>query len=156
MSLPDIGTAIQRLLLEYINKIACQHFCKFKEAKSNFKNAHVHILMGLEHPPSDNPRKYTGLGHDDETPGMANPRDPKHNTVSRGNKCEFRKSPSKKRALNALDLKAVGPLQGYFHPAPKDPRKKCPEGFYRVECECGPMCITWGRKAYEKWRSSLK
>jgi hypothetical protein len=131
--------------------IACQHFCLFKTAGSNFKHVHVHILRSG--PGSNNSGGYTGLGHDDETPGLSNPEDDKHNTVSRGGDCYFQPSPGdKKIALAPSDLNAYSPTTGYFYPAPAE--GACAPGYMRIQCDCGDMCVTFNRAVYEAWRKT--
>ena len=152
----------------YLISVACQHFCKFKEAGSNFRNTHVHYL----HPPQPdsgdvendslldklewgaptNPNGYTGLGHDDGTPGLK-PGSGKHNTVSKGDTCEFRPSPSDVKGLQPTDIGATYFLTAWFHECTE--REECPEGFLKVKCSCGWMCVTWDMKVYDRWHDAL-
>ena len=146
-----ISRFFERLWRWYKNRVACQHFCLYKKAGSNFKNCHVHILVKGEYKANSNPDMYTGVGHDDATPGMGNPGDPQHNSVSKGSKCEFRTKPDG-TALSPLDLQALSIDQGYFYPGPED--GECAEGYQRVHCPCGDMCVTWDYESWEKWRKT--
>jgi hypothetical protein len=158
----------------YLEPVACQHFCLFKEAGSNFRNTHVHHLFSGPYPGNRNPCGYSGIGHDDETPGLSNPGDPKHNTVSRRKTARFITKEELRRefesecgdefsgldddrspAIAPIDVSAWSPIDGYFHPAELNPEGRCPPGYRRVRCDCGDMCITWDRDAYERWRASL-
>ena len=127
--------AVDALRLAIYRKVICQHFCLYKEAGSNFKNTHVHILIAGKPPGNQNPDKYTGLGHDDSTPGMSNPTDPKHNSVSKGNDCGFRPGPG--RTLYPNDLQAYTPFSAYLYPAPAE--GACATGYRRVKCDCGEV-----------------
>ena len=134
--------------------VACKHFCLFKAAGSNFRNAHVHILTYGKYPGTISSTGYDGLGHDDETPGMSDPKDPKHNSVSKaGSDAEFWPSPGE-NALYPVDLDADGPYTIYFHPCTEG--TPCPEGYHKYQCKCGCMCLTWSYAAYEKWHDQQR
>ena len=130
--------------------VICQHFCLYKAAGSNFKNTHVHILIAGEYPGNNNPGKYTGLGHDDSTPGMSNPTDPKHNSVSKGNDCGFQPGPG--RTLYPSDLTAYSPCCAYFYPAPAE--GACFAGYERLKCDCGDLCVTFNTSDHEAWEKT--
>lgn len=152
--LPGVADLAARVLHD--TNVACKHFCLFKAAGSNFRNAHVHILTYGEYPGTVRPTGYDGLGHDDETPGMSNQKDPKHNSVSKaGSDAEFQPSPGdQERALAPIDLGADGPYQIYFHPCTEG--TPCPEGYFQVQCKCGCACMTWSHDSFEKWHSQQK
>ena len=159
-SIRDALAEVKKVLRDVFAKLAvwlykeiiCQHFCLFKEAGSNFHYTHVHLLGAGKTPDSKNPDGYTGLGHDDETPGLGNPKDAKHNSVSKGKDCHFQPSPSDDMALAASDLKAIYFLTAYFHAASAE---GCPEGFFRVKCDCGELCVTFDHQAWEDWHKKL-
>jgi len=158
--------ALNDLFRAYIEHTVCQHFCKFKEVKSKFINTHVHFLFGTEKKKPaggsvldeladsgdlSNPEKYTGLGHDDEVYDDASTLH--HNTVSTLHKCEFRKGPAPDASLQASDLKAREAFTVWFHSAPET--EICPKGFSRTKCDCGAVCYTFDREAYDAWRIDL-
>ena len=129
----------------YIIRVACQHFCKFREGGSNFEYTHVHFT--IEDPPNFLKRGgVTGIGHDDRT----NPDDPHHNTVSRGSSCEFVTKPDG-TAVRVNDYNVKCWFTVYFHAPPIGPETPCPEGYFRVNCKCGPMCYTLMREAFDVW-----
>jgi hypothetical protein len=145
------------VMVESLNRylyvgIACQHFCLFREAGSNFRHAHVHILRAGGHSANKNPGGHTGVGHDDDTPGMANPNDPKHNTVSRGSEAYFQPSPDGGRdgSLYPSHFNAFSDTTAYFYPAPEE--RRCAPGYTYVDCDCGGMCVTFNRAAFEEWQ----
>jgi hypothetical protein len=149
--LSQIAELFQRLV-DWIRRIVyhdviCQHFCLYKAAGSNFKNTHVHILVAGQYPGNNNPDHYTGLGHDDSTPGMSNPTDPKHNSVSQGSDCEFRQGPG--RTLYPSDLTAYSPCCAYFYPAPAE--GQCFQGYNRMSCSCGDLCVTFNTSDHDAW-----
>jgi hypothetical protein len=136
-----IHSIISFIYFWWIKRIICQHFCKFKQAGSNFRNCHVHIL-------GSNPQNYTGLGHDDATPGLGNPGDAKHSAVSRFNGIDFHRKEDGTTTF-ASDLLARTYGQAYFHPAPAT--GVCPPGFFRVTCDCGDACVTFDYDSYTRW-----
>ncbi len=148
-------------LFRYIQRIACLHFCKFKQNGSDMKYVHVHILL-----PND--AGVTGVGHDDHT----NDDDAKHNTVSReSGSCEFKKRhelglpvepwpmglPHPDRNLETIYPKDFGQafLDVYFTSAPENREQPCPPGFFRVHCDCGDACMTFSHEDWERWHDSL-
>jgi hypothetical protein len=128
--------------------VICQHFCLYKAAGSNFKNVHVHILIAGEYEATSNPDHYTGVGHDDSTPGMADPKDAKHNSVSKGKDCGFQPGHGGE-ALAPIDLKAYSPFSAYVYPAPAE--GKCFPGYGRMKCSCGDLCVTFSPSVHDAW-----
>jgi hypothetical protein len=146
------------LLWRHLQKIACLHACKFKEAGSNFHYVHVHVLHRTQW--VRNPRMWSGLGHDDET----DPDHPKHNTVSGPTGCDFMTPaqvprpvgglgmgwpPDPKKGIAPMDLEAASFFDIYL--ALPDAEGRCPEGFSRIRCDCGEFCMTTDRGAWDKW-----
>ena len=147
-----IASAMQKLswqLSAFVyGPLICRHFCLWKAAGSNFKNAHVHILVGGA-VLYTNPDGYSGLSHDDATEDLMEPKDKKHNLVSKGKEIGFQPSPDAGHALTAADLKCFEPLEAHMHPAPASGR--CPPGFFKRKCDCGDVCFTFDQATYEAW-----
>jgi hypothetical protein len=152
--LSDIADFLQRaadaIRRAVYHDVICQHFCLYKKAGSNFKNVHVHILIAGKFPGNNNPDKYSGLGHDDRTPGMSEPTDPKHNSVSKGNDCGFQPGPG--RTLYPNDLKAYSPFSAYVYPAPAE--GACFAGYERMKCSCGDLCVTFNPNDHDAWEKT--
>ena len=153
--LSDIADFFQRaadaIRRAVYHKVICQHFCLYKEAGSNFKNIHVHILVAGKEAANSNPKKYTGLGHDDATPGMSKPGDAKHNSVSKGKDYGFQPGPAG-NTLYPIDLNAYSPFSAYFYPAPA--AGKCFAGYERLTCDCGDLCVTFNPTVHDAWEKT--
>ena len=147
--LPDTEVAPGRIpwWLERLLRIACLHYCAFKEAGSDFSYCHVHLTEAVLMPggPGD---RVTGVGHDDNT----NNDHPFHTSVSRGGTCGF--DPS--GAVPALQPPDFGESHWMdIHFAPLAPGEEPPEGFFLFECGCGTMCYTFLRPAFDLWHDNL-
>jgi hypothetical protein len=144
--------------IEQMVRIACQHFCKFKEARSALGYTHVHITeTGLiPGTPGDG---VTGVGHDDQTAVE----DAHHTTVSRGGSCTF-DTTTFHHAPNVPGVPwATGgdmaPGPGEYgerhwldiHFTELESGEPCPEGWFLHECPCGTMCYTFLRPAFDVW-----
>jgi hypothetical protein len=141
--LPDTGSGPGELpwWLRQMLDIACQHFCLFKEAGSDLGYCHVHILEpALMLEPGN---RATGIGHDDHVKNT----DPHKNTLSRAGGCTFR--PGGAKPLVPLDVGERWWMDIHFTAlAPGEP---VPEGWFLYECECGTMCYTFIRPAFDVW-----
>lgn len=139
------ASLIRWLLDLYIDWHVCRQFCAFRKADSNLKYTHVHLLRR-------NPRKVTGLGHDDET----NLDDEGHAAVTDSNGTRTQVDDAASIALRDFTL-----FTAYFHEGTAD--GECDEGFRRIRCKCarreGPpediwVCYTLDHKVFTRWYES--
>lgn len=142
--LADLLTRIWRWSVE---RLVCIHFCKFKEAGSDLQYVHVHIL-------GPNPRKKTGLGHDDHT----NNDDDGHVTVSDSNGHV---------TVSKEDEATLALRQGYLGTAyfiQDSASGECPAGFTRIKCKCPTadgkvnvwVCYSMEHNVWEGWYKGQK
>jgi len=136
-----------RLWRWYVERLVCIHFCKFKQAGSDMKYTHVHIL-------GNNPQGANGLGHDDHT----NVTDRGHTTISVGNRCRIQAEDRNSMALRRGYLATA-----YFHQC-KD-GTKCPRGHRKIYCRCVfaeneedtlCVCYTMDHEAWQAWYEAQK
>jgi len=127
-------------------EIVCMHFCKFRKAGSSLKYTHVHLY--------DAPDGVNGVGHDDE---RKNPSHPHHTTISRRNKCDFRKNRSGTNGKTKAYFHPTGAkgLEAYFHECDN---QECPPGYKRIKCKCGEreteeiwVCYTLDHDTFWRW-----
>jgi hypothetical protein len=152
------------VIRRYCERILCQHFCLFKSGGSTFRYTHVHIV-------TPNRRGVTGVGHDDHT----STDDPRHNTISDGGGCTFKKrselplppgappdpNPRDGRGIYPEDVEAREVLTLYFHECVTG--EPCPPGYTRTFCRCRDgegvqtnccVCYTFSHDAFEAWYAS--
>jgi hypothetical protein len=135
---------IRWLFRLWVEHLVCIHFCKFREAGSDFGYTHVHVLP-------KNPRGATGVGHDDHTTND----DPGHVTISDGGGgCRVQAEDEASMALRNVGYLATA----HFHSARAG---ECPPGFRRIRCRCRDaegqdvevdVCYTLDQDAFERWR----
>ena len=132
----------------YIERLVCLHFCKFKEAGSDFSYTHVHII-------GRNSRNITGVGHDDNVANDA----PGKETVS-DDHGEITVGPGQ-YGVGGLPHPGRAFLQVDFTEAVGD---QCPPRFTRLRCKCPTedgevdvwVCYTLDRPFYDAWRQGQK
>lgn len=110
---------ILRLIRWYIERLVCQHLCKFKQAGSDLIYTHVHIL-------DPNPGGVTGFGHDDHT----NMDEDGHVAISDSD--GIRIQAEDETSIGLRDINYLATV--YFHEA--DASEECPRSYQRVSCQC--------------------
>jgi len=138
-----------------IQKVVCEHYCLLKnDGKSNFKNTHVHIC-GRDGK-FDPKEGITGVGHDDETPGMKNPTDEHHQSESDGSSTSFDPSSTGLQSPTSRGYEEL--VQIYYHPKKMNKDGKCPDEWMMVVCDActDTICICCSNKIYQTWFDGLE